>query len=833
MTLCVRQTAFVVVLLSLFLVGNGIAQTADKIVIDGPELENCLVTVRYYKTRQIAKVVALKLSLLKGGIEETIESGFDGVEVFLQSQAVPIKLSLMAGSEELGSKNLEKPGTTTVSAGKIGRVEYTPETIELNKADTKLLEAFVTSFNDQTSTRQLVLDANQAAIDYQCLDVFNRELYKRIGSVDLSKSIKNFVGWEENAKDRMIAGVLYGQMGICGVRIMISAGKLLNLQPNCPKLVDDYFREPLETEEYVKKAERLVRLLFAGDAEAAHQLYAPQFQQQVTVDQLSQLCETVRGRYGQSLATVGLKQSQLSDYNFSQKSRFLQVDLLLNLEKDVRCIGRVTFNIPYDRNRVGKGCLAGVNINQVFQSSHPQLAKTTQVLLEQFGKPLKVDHLLGILHPDLQPISDKQAIQALLNRLSVQFKDQPPTIDFDLWTVTSFQDFVQASGSLQYAEKDCYIELHFAGDNRLLGFSFYGPALAESTMGLFNFPGSISDTAKQFWTHLLREDADSAHALLDKDFQAQFPLEEMKKQLAEPEIRPSKLKDVKVDSVRLSSQVSRPEALMTTAYLTAQFEDGDVLHVACDVGLPKNSDQAMIYDFTNEFETDFPVTSIPLADVTADGADLAIAAFRAQDPQKLLELIEPSRKQVIDQATLQAYFENFSTLAGELGAPISAARTVVYQLNGKRYRCNLFFKSAGNVELPIEVWFNRGYLERFVISHPKINDFTELVKDKTGIKRRVESFAESWFRDVNESRPFMVSGLQTEGTMGALNAMKNEFEQKNGKLTKVIIGQSTAGDGAGEIEFNVTLKGENGSREARVLVDIGAFGGLVSAVTFK
>jgi hypothetical protein len=172
-------------------------------------------------------------------------------------------------------------------------------------------------------------------------------------------------------------------------------------------------------------------------------------------------------------------------------------------------------------------------------------------------------------------------------------------------------------------------------------------------------------------------------------------------------------------------------------------------------------------------------------------------------------------------------------LVGKLGAPISSARTVEYQLNGKRYRCNLFFKNAGNDELPIEVWFNRGYLERFVISHPKINDFSEFLKDKTGIKRRVESFAESWFRDVNESRPFMVSGLQTEGTLGALNAMKNEFEQKNGKLTKVTIGQETVGEGSGEIEFIVTLQGENGSREARVLVDIGAFGGLVSAVTFR
>jgi hypothetical protein len=809
------------------------AQTADKLFIDGPEFENCLVTIRYFKARQIDKAISLKICLLKGGVEEPIEGGFDGVEVFLQAQASPIQMKLFAGSEEAASETLEEAGTSRLTTGKVGRVEFTPEKIELSNDESRLLESYVAAYNAKSSTEAIVSTAEDSAVDYPCLDVFNRELQLRIGSVDLSKSIQGFVSWRVGEKSRMIAGVLHGDAGSCGIRLVHSDGKLVDVQPNCPKLVDDYFREPLETGPYIKKAEQIIRLLFEGKSEQAQKLYARQFQQQVTVEQVGKLVESLRSRYGEKISSLSVKRTQLMDYNFAQKSRFLHVDLLIEMEKGSRNIGRVTFSIPSSRGQVGSGLLAGVNVNPVLSSAYPQHSKNAQILLDELNKNLKAAHIAGILHPELKAIFDSEAAQQALDRLNAQMKGQPMIVDFDLWTVTQGQDLIQAAGTLKYGEKDCYAEVQFTGEKSLLGFSFYGPAVAESTMGMFKFPPTIGETAKQFWTHLLNSNADAAHGMLHKDFQAQFSIEELKQQLAEPEARPAKLKSVSVDSVRLASQPIRPLPLMATVYLTAEFQDGDTQYVACDIELPQGDAQPTIHDFTNEFETDFPIVSIPVANSKSDGAELALQAFQSKDAQKLLELIEPSRREVIDQATLKAYFENFRKIAGDLSAPLSTARTVEYARTGKRYRCNLFFKSASGEELPIEAWFNNGYLERFIVSHPKVNDFVLTLSDKSGVKRRVEAFVESWFRDVAESRPYMISALHSAGTTGALNAMKTDFERKHGKLKKISVGQDSPGEGAGEVEFIVALEGESGSQNARVLVDIGAFGGLVSAVSIE
>ena len=138
-----------------------------------------------------------------------------------------------------------------------------------------------------------------------------------------------------------------------------------------------------------------------------------------------------------------------------------------------------------------------------------------------------------------------------------------------------------------------------------------------------------------------------------------------------------------------------------------------------------------------------------------------------------------------------------------------------------------------NRSLPVEVWIFRGYLERFVVSHSRINDFVNLLSDRKGIHARVDSFVQAWCRDVKETQPFMVSSLHTERTMTALNSMKEQLDAAIGKLEKLEIVEEKAGEQPGELEFLVTLRGERGEKKAKVLVDVGAFGGLVSAVSIQ
>lgn len=835
MPLAVRRslTTSACVLISLFSSLFLVAQEANKLIIEGPELENCEVTFRYFKARQIAKAVAIKVTILGGEIEEPIESGFDGVEVFVQSRATPVRATLKADDQELAVEQLDKPGSLKVTAGKIGRVDFKPTEIDPSNTELGVFETWVKAVNSQTTSQALVSDAPEAKIDFQCLDVFGRELHQRIGKIDLDKSLAGLVAWNETGGTRMLSGVLYGESGLCGIRLITVRDRLWDVQPNCAELPDLYFAEPLTTEQYVKKAAFLTQLVFSGDAKRAHQLYATQFQEQVKVEQLAKLSETLKQRFGNEIRKMELKKTQLSEYDFAKKSRLLNVDLVLETKTGNRCISRVVYNIATDRTRVGKANLGAINVTQVFNSSHPQAAKVAQELLQGIGSTIKADQVVASLPAELASICDMKQLQAMLDRLGAQFKDQKPEIDFDLWTVTQYEKNVSASGPFKFGDKDCYAEFQFVDDSKLIGFSFYGPSLAESTMTMFRFPESIAETGKRFWTALLSEQAEAAHAMLDKDFQSQFSLEDLKKQLAEPEAKPSKFKSVVVDWVRMSNQIARPVELLATVFLTAEFEDGEVTQVACDIAMPEKDAQAIVYDFTNEFEIDFSVASIPTVGSNRDAAVMVIEAFQSDNSEKLLSLINPGRREAIDQASLTAYLKNLREITGKFTGPTSIARIVDYQDSGKRYRCNFNLQCQSGEALPVEVWIYQGYLERFVVSHSRINDFVNLLTDKKGVHARVESFVQAWCNDVNETRPFMVSSLYTERSLTTLKSMKEQLEILIGKLEKVEIVDEKAGEQPGELEFLVTLKGDRGEKKAKILVDVGAFGGLVSAVSIQ
>lgn len=827
------MTALLFAVIHLFIAIPGNAQQADKLILVGPELENCDVTFRYYKSRLIAKAISIKVSLIDGRIEEPIEAGFDGIEIFVQARVAPIKATILSGNTSLAAELMDKPGQLQISSGKIGRVEYQAEAIDPSKEESALFEAIAKAINDGSSTSSLVPSSSEVEIDYQCLDVFGRALVSRIGRIDVEASVSGLIAWQENSK-RVVAGVLKGEHGLCNLRLLFAGGKLVDVQPNCPVLPDTYFSEPLDTQAFTQQAEKLTRLLFEGDAKAAHKLYAPKFQLQIKVDQLAKLSETLKQRFGGTLTSVELKRATLLDYDFAQRSHVLQIDHILETDTKSRCISRVVFSIPTDRNRIGKASLGAINVMPIFSSSNPNAAKFAQDVLEGLGKPELLERIIAAYPAELAAIADKAELEKLLGRLGAQFGKQPVSIDFDLWHVSQFQDRTQASGELKIGDKDCFAEFQFMGGDRLVGFSFYGPSVAESTMSLFSFPPAVSEKAQAFWSHLLKEEADAAHGMLDKDFQSQFSLEDLKKQLAEPELRPSKFKEVTVDSVRMSNQVARPADLMATVYLTATFEDGQASQVACDLGLPHAEDSSLnVFDFTNEFEIDFPVTQIPPVVDANDAGAQVVSAFLAEDSTKLLGLIDPSRQEIVDKVSLAAYFKNLRSIVGNSAEPTSIARTVDYQVGSKRYRCNFELRCEGGDSLPVEAWFYQGHLERFVVSHPKINDFVNQMEDKTAVRSRVQKFVTGWFGEMSEARTFMVSSIQTPAALSALMSLKEQFEGENGKLEKHEITEENEGEQLGELEFVVTLQGERGSKNARILVDLGAFGGLVSAVTFQ
>ena len=347
--------------------------------------------------------------------------------------------------------------------------------------------------------------------------------------------------------------------------------------------------------------------------------------------------------------------------------------------------------------------------------------------------------------------------------------------------------------------------------------------------------------------------------MLDAEFKEQFPIEELKEQLSAPELLPSKLKAVTLDSLRLSQDVVRPVEVMVTVLMTAKFEDGQESQVSCDMPLLAEG-QPAVYDFSNEISLDFPVAMIPLAEPSiadhpeesdqnsatksassslggstgsVDAADALVAAFNSADIELFLRLVDGDQRQAIDREALAAYLSNLRGLLLEQVTPPSIARTVEYQGTVKRYRCNMSLPCKDQQKLPLEAWFYRGQLERFTVSHPKVNDFVEQIKDRSGIHQRVEAFVTTWLSDPSRSSMFLVSSLQNDATLQKLNRLQQQFQADFGKVSSVKIAQESVGQEVGELEFVVTVTAEKGSKEAKILVDVGAFGGLIAGVALQ
>ncbi|MBX3420807.1 MAG: hypothetical protein KF752_04540 [Pirellulaceae bacterium] len=814
---------------------RAVQRSVNRLIVEGPELRPCEITVRYFRARQLTKSLTTRIALQNGQFVEELETGFDGIEVYVQTPAFPLKGSLVIQDKVVDDTDLQQPGLIKLSSGKVGRAEYQPGSIDLNKNDIKLVEAFHQARERQSTTEALISSLPSAEVDAPCLDVFLRELTGFIGPSLADKQLTaGWMAWSEAAGTRILAGALQGQSGVCGLRLTAVGGKISRVEMNCPVLPDNYFREPLDTTSYVQQAETLTRALFAGKAEQAHKMYAPAYQEQVKVEQLAQLCEQLRQRYGQTIESCELKRHYLLAYNFQQRSQVLHIDLIVRLDNGVRCTSRVVFNIPSSRNQVGRAQLGAINVVQAFQSSHSSLAKATQKLLQDLGRGMESQALVNNYPERLQAMVNQPQTQALLDRLSKRLGDSQPEIDFDLWSVNGFQDWLQASGPVRWNHEDYYAEIQFVGDDRWLGMSIYGPAVAESTLDLFDFAPQIPEAARMFWQQLLGNQVQAAHGMLDQEFQQQLPLADLQKQLDEDQRLGSPVKSVVVDRVRLSNNVFRPQAVVASVFLTAVFDSGNSLPLTCDLSWPTDTAETatlLVTDFSSEFANDFPVSSIPLAEGEREGAQAAIDAFMQTSVEPLLALVDPQQRQHVDRAALTAYLQQLKLEAGNMQSPVSIARTVEYEPGSQRYRCNAILVGEKNL-LPIEVWFHAGYLERFTIAHPPMDQFPMHLTDTSEIERRIETFIKHWFDDLNSARQLMVPSLYSEAFAQALLDFRQQFVSQCGALEDFDINKIGPVGGGGGLEYEVTLKGANNHKVVDLIVEVGAFGGLVSSVSF-
>jgi hypothetical protein len=821
---------------SLISLGSLSADEPLRLVLQGGEHQNCIVHVRYFRARKLTKSLATRVALAGGVAEEPIESRHDGVQILVQAAATPLTARLMKGQEEIAQKTLEAAGAIQLTAGRIGAASFEPPSIELSDAEAKLIRSLVQAMEGESSTIDLVSPAADAEIDWPSLDVLLRELRTLIGLPQTDQDVSDgWIGWKESSGLRSIGGVLRGKDGVCGLKLTLADGLLVNVIPNCELLTDDYFCQPLDHGPYEKKAQQIIRRLFEGQAAQAHQLYSPRFQGEVSVEQLTELSDLIRERYGKEIREMRFKTADLRPYNYLDQNQLLLVDHVVSLSSGDQCRSRVTFSIPSSRNQVGRAHLGAVNFFPIFTSSYPELAETAKQLIVGLPQTMQAQELRQKLPQLLQPATNQGELQAVIQRVQAYLGGREPQVDFDLWNVLEVEDWLLASGPASIGNETGLIEVHFLKDGGLLGFSIYGPAFAESTLGCFNFDPIIEKTAQRFWGYLLREDARAAHGMLAPEFREQFPLADLKSQLEAGSDQNPSVKGLKVDAVRLTEHVDRPRPIMATVFLTATLEDDSTQSMACELAWPLADEPTgtkLVYDFSNDFEFDFPVSLVPVAGTNEDGARLALSAFYTPDPRAVVELVQPSKRGGIDMAALTAYLKHFQEIAGEWQDPTSTSRVAEYSAGIRRIRCNSLINGQDGQPFSIEIWFRDGYLERFNVAHPGMLEFVERVSDTAESERRIRGFIQSWFTKLPQAQIYLASSVRNETMLKTLESVRNEFVQEHGKLSSVSVSKTSTNKGVGTQDFSVTLKGVRSPKTMRFSLEFGAFGGLISGIDF-
>lgn len=818
-------------------INPAVAQEASDymLMIEGEELQNCIITVRYFRNRKLTKTVVNRSTLSGGRAEEPLESQHEGLEVIVQSASVPMAVQIVRRGKIQAEEKIDASGLAKLALGKIGRAPFQPIAIQLTKRESSLIESLAIAMNNGTSTSNLVSESSSATVDGPCLDVFLRELKRIIGQPqDIEATSDGWIGYGKNEDSRTLVGVIKGSNGVCGLKTLLEKGKIVDVVPNCPNLPDNFFREPVGLKEYTRQAKLLTQSLFAGNAAKAHALYSPKFQSQVTVDQLSELCDLVKQRYGKSIESIEFKRSELLDYNFEQQSNLLNVDLLVLTDTGARCISRTAFSIQSGRNQIGRAHLGAINVFQVFQSSHPENAQAAENLLTGLSQKMQVDDLLSQYPEELRTLANSEEIQGTLSRIGDFLNGAAPEIDFDLWNVAGTDELVVASGPVKFASNDCFAELQFNGKNQILGFSFYGPALSESTLGSFDFDVKVKQAAELYWSKLLQEEADTAYAMLHPDFQKQFSLDDLKAQLESPQNENSPLKGVVTDHLRLSSSPYRATPFLVSVLLTASFEQGMPLSLTCELpmSMPDDSTQGFIYDFSNDFEMDFPVSAIPTETNEKEGMQAIVGAFMNYSIPDLMALIAPASQSAIDQEALEAYMEKLTAIGGRLTTPKTVSRTVEYMSGLKRFRGNATLETENGEPLPIECWFLNGFLERFSITDSRLIDFVALLEETAEVERRVERFTTSWMNEKEDVNEYILPSVRSDAMTQTLTALRQNFVAEHGELVSVKVLEKQPYQGGGTLQFAVALTGVTGTKSVTISVEVGAFGGFISGVTF-
>lgn len=623
--------------------------------------------------------------------------------------------------------------------------------IETSQSDTNVIAALEARLSGNTTDEMRLAAA--ASVDGPCLQAFFNEAAERLGKFQLRGQ---WIGYSSGTNTRHVAGWLDFAEGSLWLEVVHQDEALVSIECRSEALRSVWLPDRIATKAYSAEALELTRLVMAGDAAAAWELFSPRYRESITQPKLKELSDGLRESYGEQLESLKVIASEFGNADLDSLLRPLDVVLVGKTDTQKTIVSRVRFTFSLDPERVPRGELASIYIFESWRTAFPKLFETSQALLTALqAKELPIRQAVDASHlpKTVDHAAFYDALASIREVLGSNADAAAP--EFDRWNVETAGDAARATGPVA---RELFLQVHF-NQQQVVGVSLTGNQL-ESTLPAVTQPNEFEATAKAFWFSFLSNDTQAAYALLSDELKQKVTADSFAI-IAATSGSPA------IEEYRSSNVELGPEfgSEIVCAYAFATLIDGTSITLRCRLRSTGDGEvQVTGYDtlFTH-------AAKVAVTDASRQLAEW----FLAGNAEPLLGLTPVESRHELDIAVFTRFLQHLAKVVGEKGELQDLQLVHRYQ-HGRRTEVLSGTYASDQTTTPFTIETRAGELSRFDFRNPGVRDFLPDDFLRTEIEAKSRLFVEALFAQPAQDDAFLRRVLDSDlGSEASLDEIAN------------------------------------------------------------
>ncbi|MCR9293184.1 MAG: hypothetical protein NXI32_10725 [bacterium] len=797
-----------------------------RLSLEGPEQQLVYVYVRYFDDLQLTKTVTRRLPITADNQDYQLEFGHGGMRILVEVPTKqPVRVVLRDDDRKVLDATSDGIGMIELGYGTFPEDDaYQPDRVLLNEQEREFVQKVLERMN-QGDTRDLVSSSLVANIEWQTLDAFCQSLQNYLGEMDASsQELDGWLSWQGNLGARVLAGPCQYASGRCLMRLSVIDGLLFDLEVESEAIPEDWFAGPVSSDEYVDSAEELAMRLVGGirpeNVEATRRLFAAQFRQSVTSEDLLELSATLAEKYGSPPQSIRFLASNLDPWKPGQAYRDYRIFHLLQMPEARACISETTIAFSSVGNRIGRGNLATVQITEAWPSAQPEEAASALAFLKAIGGQ---DNIADLFHEDIVPLLDTTGLKDSMDELFGQVGSIDVEPQLEMWEANQQANRTTAQGQVQFDRGRLTVRLDFS-DKQLVGALISGPTLAWQSTQYIAEADRVEAIAAKFWESLLTGRAAEAHQLLAQKFREQFSLEDFASLLKNSDFaEPQSIERFHTDQVLISTRQDRPLAAMVSVYQLVELADGTLQPLRAEFA---RTDEAWeLLNFNSDFQASFAGRQ------PHPGFEAFLASIQNGNQDQLLELLQPQLAESVQPQVLQAFLSKLRILIDPAFVPEQQRCWHDYRLGTRWEQLTTELKSKSGESIPVLAVFQLNQLASFRIQAEEMGAFVAEVSDWSCFDELVLNAIREWMAgNTQAASQFFSASLQNAELENQLNEIKSTLLVSHGAFQEAWVSSRSVSRESNRVLCWVTLRFERGRVPLRVGLQVDALGGRIDSL---